>query len=105
MVIVKRKVGLKDRPHRKRSKIPSRAQSIEGRNTLQDIIEDERTRLMKVRSILGCVVLAMEGSDGHACELDFPDILELTRSLINESINHLDSVNLRPFLSRPTAKR
>ena len=103
MVAVKRKIAMKG-PSRNRPTISDRNKAIGNRSALEDIIEEERTRLMKARSILGCVALAMEGNDEGSCELDFPDIIELAGSLINESINRLDSVNLRPFLGPSPAK-
>ncbi len=91
-------------PSGKRPTASSRPKAIGSAGALEEIIEEERARLMKARSILGCVMLAMEGNDEGPCELDFPDIIELARSLINESINRLDSVNLRPFLGHPPSK-
>ena len=93
----------KIRKVRARRKIAARFGAIQVRGALEELIEDERTRLMKARSVLGCVALAMEGDEQNS-ELDFIDIIELARNLINESINRLDSVNLRPLLDGSAGK-
>jgi len=64
-------------------------------SSLEDAIEDERSRLMRAHSILGCVTLAMEGDEGaNLTRPYYPDLIELARDLVNESINALDSDRL-----------
>jgi hypothetical protein len=62
---------------------------------LEEAIEDERARLMKAHSILGCITLAMEGDDSaSAAKPYYPDLIELVRELVNESINGLEAGKL-----------
>ncbi|PZN31554.1 MAG: hypothetical protein DIU71_09640 [Proteobacteria bacterium] len=65
---------------------------------LEDVIEDERLRLMKAHSILSCATIAME--EGHLDERGpyYPAIIDLARDLIDETLRRLDSVKLRVFL-------
>lgn len=66
---------------------------------LEEAIEDERSRLMRAHSILGCITLALEGDDGVGPNRPYyPDLIELARDLVNESINGLDSNKLRRFI-------
>jgi hypothetical protein len=66
--------------------------------TLEEIIEEERTRLMTAGTVLGCTSVAIENdrsADGHA--FYYADVIELARKMIDDAINRLDSVNLRAF--------
>ena len=68
-------------------------------NRLERAIDVERRRLSKAQSILGCLAVALEtpttpGSDG----LDFRQVTEVVRDLVNSSIERLDSVNLSKVL-------
>ena len=64
---------------------------------LEDIIEDERARLMKAHAILSCVVVAME--DDAACSADgpyWPSVIESARDLLDESIRRLEDLDYSP---------
>jgi hypothetical protein len=68
-------------------------------NRLERAIDVERRRLSKAQSILSCLAVALEspatlGSDG----LDFRQVAEVVRDLVNSSIERLDSVNLSKVL-------
>ena len=61
---------------------------------IENIVEDERARLMKAHSILGCVVIAME--DEQICSSErpyWPSVIESASDLIDESIRRLDSLD------------
>lgn len=68
---------------------------------LQHTVENERLRLLKARSALNCISLAMETSgDGRNTQSpNFPVVIDLAADLVSEAIERLDSVNLQPPLS------
>lgn len=58
---------------------------------LEDLIDQERGRLMKAHSILSCAVIGMEGSaEGARGGPYWPDIIELANEMIDESIRKLE---------------
>lgn len=67
---------------------------------LETVIEDERTRLLKADSILGCVQIALdtEASDADVPVVYFPYVVETARELIAESLRRLDIVRLQPLM-------
>jgi hypothetical protein len=67
---------------------------------LMEVIEEERTRLMQAESLLQCILIAMEDAEGEARKLYYPNLIELIRSLVNQSIGALDSVRLRPLIEQ-----
>lgn len=65
--------------------------------SLEDVVEDERARLMKAHSILSCVITAME--DENVCTGDgpyWPAVIETACDLINESIRRLEDLDYSP---------
>lgn len=67
---------------------------------LESAIEDERTRLLKADSLLGCVQIAL---DSETSEVDvpvvyFPYVVGMARDLIAESLRRLDFVRLQPLV-------
>lgn len=65
---------------------------------LEDIIEEERTRLMLARNVLGCTAVAIN-NDRVVDQSPFVygDVIELTREMIDETTNRLDSAYLQEF--------
>ncbi|MDP8984460.1 MAG: hypothetical protein M3N97_05360 [Pseudomonadota bacterium] len=67
---------------------------------LHEAIEAERGNLAKADSVLGCLAASME------CETDpvtgpyYPDVAEVARELVRQSINRLDSLVLEKLLQR-----
>lgn len=67
---------------------------------LHEAIEAERGNLAKADSVLGCLAASME------CETDpvtgpyYPDVAEVARDLVRQSINRLDSLVLEKLLQR-----
>lgn len=69
---------------------------------LEDIVEDERARLMKAHSILSCVITAMEDDDVSDSDGPYwPAVIETACDLINESIRKLEDLDYSPKPSRP----
>ena len=76
---------------------PKPASGAPNLQSLEDIVEDERARLMKAHSILSCVVTAME--DDAVCSADgpyWPSVIESARDLVNESIRRLEDLDYSP---------
>lgn len=71
-----------------------------------DAIETERSRLMAADSVLTCLEIAM---DREAVTVDpapyFPDVVQIARKLINESIRSLDSREIGPLINRDKSRR
>jgi hypothetical protein len=68
-------------------------------NRLELAIDVERRQLSKAQSILGCLAVALEAPTTHTSEgLDFRQVAEVARDLVNSSIERLDSVNLSKVL-------
>ena len=67
---------------------------------LETVIEDERTRLLKADSILGCAQIALdtEGSVVEVPVVYFPYVVGTARELIAESLRRLDFVRLQPLV-------
>lgn len=66
--------------------------------TLENIIEEERTRLLTAGTVLGCASVAIENdrsADRHA--FYYADVIELARNMILQTSNRLDSVCLEAF--------
>lgn len=77
--------------HRRTDPEPER--SIE----LVEAIETERARLMKAQAILNCTLVAME-CESNVDAPYYPDVLQLAQELVNQSIDQLDSLRLRPMI-------
>jgi hypothetical protein len=71
---------------------------------LHEAIETERGNLSKAESVLGCLVISME----YECETlnkpYYPDVAQLARELVRQSINGLDSLVLQQRLLRNKIK-
>ena len=71
-------------------------------------IEAERDNLSKAESLLGCLAIAMEhGAWEHEDEVVapyYPDVARMARTLVRQSINALDSLNLEKHLARRRIK-
>jgi hypothetical protein len=71
-----------------------------------EAIETERGRLMAADSVLACLEIAM---DREAVTTDpppyFPDVVQIARKLINQSIRRLDCREIGPLIDREQAHR
>jgi hypothetical protein len=66
--------------------------------SLNEAIEIERDNLSKADSVLGCLVIAMEyGSDARHTPY-FPDVAQIARNLVQQSLRGLDAVTLQQRL-------
>jgi hypothetical protein len=58
-------------------------------------IDQERDNLSKADSVLGCLVIAMEyGTDSVGAPY-YPDVAQIARDLVQQSLRGLDAVNLQ----------
>jgi len=67
---------------------------------LHEAIEDERGNLSKAESLLGCLAIAMEYEADSVNGPHYPDVAQLARELVRQSINRLDSLMLKRRLSK-----
>jgi hypothetical protein len=71
---------------------------------LHEAIETERGNLSKAESVLGCLVISMEYDTNSANKPYYPDVAQLARELVRQSINGLDSLVLQQRLLRNKIK-
>src|ERR1700730_4183854 len=71
---------------------------------LHDAIETERGNLSRAESLLGCLVIAMEYETDSINGPHYPDVAQLARELVRQSINGLDSLGLQKGLQRNKIK-
>ncbi len=67
---------------------------------LHEAIEVERGNLSKAESLLGCLVISMEYEADSVNRPYYPDVAQLARELVRQSINGLDALVLQQRLSR-----
>ena len=67
---------------------------------LHEAIEIQRGHLAKAESVLGCLAISMEYETESADKPYYPDVAELARELVRQSINGLDSLVLQKHLLR-----
>ena len=71
---------------------------------LHEAIETERGNLSKAESVLGCLVISMEHETEALHKPYYPDVAQLARELVRQSINGLDSLVLQQRLLRNKIK-
>lgn len=71
---------------------------------LHEAIETERGNLSKAESVLGCLVISMEYETEALDKPYYPDVAQLARELVRQSINGLDSLVLQQRLLRNKIK-
>jgi hypothetical protein len=70
-------------------------------SVIEEALEEERTRLMLVNSMLGCVQIALDPEAISVVPpVYFPEVLELARQLINTSVRRLEYEEIRRLLHR-----
>ena len=63
---------------------------------VEDLIEEERERLMRAHSVLDCILMAMGDDDSMPTDgPHYPSQIEIARDLVNEAVRQLDIVNLQ----------
>lgn len=64
---------------------------------IREVIEIERSRLLRAYSVLGCLELAIDYSHGmEDVQLSWSDVAAVARELVDVAIDRLDSVSLEP---------
>lgn len=71
---------------------------------LHEAIENERSNLSKAESVLGCMAIALESETDSVNGPYYPDVAQLARELVRQSINGLDSLVLQKHLLRNKIK-
>lgn len=71
---------------------------------LLEAIEIERGNLSKAESVLGCLAISMEYEADSVNKPYYPDVAQLARELVRQSINGLDSLVLQRRLLRNKVK-
>jgi hypothetical protein len=71
---------------------------------LHEAIENERDNLSKAESVLGCLAISMEYESDSVDGPYYPDVAQLARELVRQSINGLDSLVLQQRLLRNKVK-
>lgn len=71
---------------------------------LHEAIESERSNLAKAESLLGCLMISLESGTDNVTGPYYPDVAEIARNLVRQSINGLDSLTLQQRLLRNTVK-
>ena len=68
-------------------------------SALEDTLEEERARLMRANSMLGCVQIALDPEAVRVWPaVYFPEVLEMARQLINTSVRQLEYDQVRRVL-------
>jgi hypothetical protein len=71
---------------------------------LHEAIENERSNLSRAESVLGCLAISMESEPDPVNGPYYPDVAQLARELVRQSINGLDSLALQKLLLRNKVK-
>jgi hypothetical protein len=71
---------------------------------LHEAIEAERGNLSKAESVLGCLTIAMEYETDSVDGPHYPDVAQIAREMVRQSINNLDSLVLHQRMLRNKVK-
>jgi hypothetical protein len=71
---------------------------------LHEAIENERSNLSRAESVLGCLAISMESEPDPVSAPYYPDVAQLARELVRQSINGLDSLALQKLLLKNKVK-
>ncbi len=86
------------------TRLRDRAYGVPVPEALHEAIENERSTLSKAESVLGCLAIAMENETDTLNRPYYPDVAQLARELVRQSINGLDSLALQRHLLRNKIK-
>lgn len=89
----------------KRSKVQAARSAAASSPDLLEVIEAERTRLMQAESLLQCLLVALEDEEVETRGPYYPQVIELARELLTRSIDHLDSLRLRPLIEQARGEK
>lgn len=73
-------------------------------DALHEVIENERGNLSKAESVLGCLAISMEYEGDPIDRPYYPDVAQLARDLVRQSINGLDSLAIQRRMLRNKIK-
>ena len=79
-------------------------ESVYGYGYRHEAIENERSNLSRAESVLGCLAISMESEPDPVNGPYYPDVAQLARELVRQSINGLDSLTLQKRLLRNKVK-
>jgi hypothetical protein len=66
---------------------------------IENVVEEERARLMSAEAVLHCAAIAMEGDErGAADKPHYPSVIDVARGLVAQSICQL--LYLKPMLEK-----
>jgi hypothetical protein len=71
---------------------------------LHEAIENERSNLSRAEAVLGCLAISMESQPDPVNGPYYPEVAQLARELVRQSINGLDSLALQKLLLRNKVK-
>jgi hypothetical protein len=82
--------------HRRRNKARASLPAVSGKqfDRLLKAVENERDRLSRAESLLGCLTVAMEYGEMPHKEPYYPDVAEIVRKMVRKSISALDPIKL-----------
>jgi hypothetical protein len=71
---------------------------------LHEAIENERSNLSRAEAVLGCLAISMESQPDPVNGPYYPEVAQLARELVRQSINGLDSLALQKLLLKNKVK-
>lgn len=83
-----------------KSRLVEHAYGVPVPEGLHEAIEIERGNLSKAESVLGCLTISLEHEADTVDKPYYPDVAQLARDLVRQSINGLDSLTLQQRLLR-----
>jgi hypothetical protein len=99
-----RQIASKQRKRKRKSGSAEHVYGVPVPKGLHDAIEAERGNLSKAESLLGCLMIAMEYETDSMTAPYYPDVAQVARDLVRQSINGLDSLVLQQRLLRNKIK-
>jgi hypothetical protein len=94
----------RDRNKNKKTRSVEQAYGVPVPEGLHEAIEIERGNLSKAESVLGCLAISMEYATDSVNGPYYPDVAEVAREMVRQSINGLDSLVLQQRLLRNKIK-
>lgn len=89
---------------RAKTRSPEQVYGVPVPEGLHEAIEIERGNLSRAESVLGCLAISMEYDSDSDNRPYYPDVAQLARELVKQSINGLDSLILQQRLLRNKVK-
>ncbi len=71
---------------------------------LHEAIENERSNLSRAEAVLGCLAISMESQPDPVDGPYYPEVAQLAREMVRQSINGLDSLALQKLLLKDKVK-